>query len=289
MPFRYASYTSGSSSVALTTRAGRHDIGSDAARTPVAPLSTGGDFDELGSDRAPRSSQTVRIDETFVGTGRNAAIKAWKALHRTKGRLYRTDETTGVSQWTAARLQAIPIDRGVENDQFQAISLSFLLPNPIWYGVRHVSEGLTWGGGTLWDSSHVWGEVSGSRFALVAGANSLAVTNAGDQQVDTAIVTIIAGSAAVTAVRIQNTTVGIDWSWTGTLAATKHLVIDTGQQRITNDGTGAYSGYSRAAGHTVDTPIALPLPSGTTTFTLTLTGGGTGPLCILDFSDGYNA
>lgn len=299
MPYHYSYFASGSSTVVLTTRAGRHDIGSDAARTPAVPLSTGGDFDELGTSRAPRSSQTIRIEETFVGATRFAAIKAWKALHRTKGRLYRVDEQTNIVQWTDARLQAIPIDRGVENDSYQAIGLTFLLPNPIWYGRHHSGDVLRWGhvadggSGILWGSGRVWSEAAGDTFTLNTGANSVALANDGDQQVDNIILTLTVGSSALTVVHIVNTALGIDWTWTGSVASTKVLAIDTGGQRITNDGTGAYAGYARAGGHTVDTPIAVPVPAGGTTYTITLTGGYSGSgahtVLVATYSDGYNA
>lgn len=288
MPYTWSHYTTGSTSLSFTLLDATYDIGNGSRPTPTTPLANG-EFDELGSDRAPRRAQTVRIDEWYVDDDRTTRIKAWKAVNGTKGELWRTDDDTGEPQWTEARVREIPIRRGIDNAMQQDISLVFVLNNPIWYTNRH-GAGWTLNATPLnYLNSGLSLNEANSTQTLTAGANSVVLANTGDEQVENVVVTVTAGSAAVTAVQFVSTETGIDFTWTGTLASGNDLVLDMGEQLVTNNGVGAYSGITRGAGYTVDAPLALPIPPGsTTTYTVTLTGGGTGTTILPEYYDGIS-
>lgn len=275
MPYTILNYSTGSTVLPFTLLDGRYDVSTSAdSPTPSTPL-LNGEFDDYGDERAPRKAQTVKIEETYLGAGYNDAIRLWKSVHRTKGRLYRQNDETGEPQWTPARLKAIPITRTVENAVLQGIGLTFYLYNPIWHGWHY-------GAGWYLNASPLNYLNTGlllnenlSRQSLTAGGSTPAVfVNNGDETIDDAILTINAGDTAVTSVRVVNTDLGIDFTWAGTLAINKSLVIDFGAQTVKNDGTPAYSGITRNAGYLVDAPLAFPLPPGVTTYNVILVGGG---------------
>lgn len=291
MPYSALQYSTGSTVLPFTLLDGRYDLSTSAdSPTPGTPL-LNGEFDDYGDERAPRKAQTVKIEETYLGSGYNDAIKAWKAVHRTKGRLYRQDDETGEPQWTPARLKAIPITRTIDNAVLQGIGLTFYLYNPIWYGLHH---GLGWYLNAFplnYLNTGLYLNEQLNRQPLTAGGSTPAVfANGGDEQIDNAVVTVNAGDTAVTSVRFVQTSLGIDFTWAGTLAIDKSLVIDFGAQTVKNDGVAAYSGITRNAGYTVDAPLAFPLPPGSNTYTITLVGGGviTPGYIVADYSDGSN-
>jgi hypothetical protein len=292
MPYTVVSYTTGSTTLPFTLLDGRYDIStSGASPTPSTPLAGGGEYDEYGADRAPRQAQVVKIEEVYQSTAGNTAIKAWKAVHRTKGKLYRRDDNTGTIQWTMARLSAIPITRTADNAVEQGIALQFYLYNSLWSGSHHGGLTLLWDGGTTWDSGHVWSETVGDIFPLTSSASTVvALVNDGNETVNAGIFTIVAGDAAITSVHIVCVALGVDFTWTGTVAALSLLVIDTGAQRITNGGIGAYGGFSRGVNHTLDQPISMPVPPGSTNYTVSIIGGGSVVTSYMrsDYSDGWN-
>jgi hypothetical protein len=134
--------------------------------------------------------------------------------------------------------------------------------SPVWNGTAHATtEGLTTG-----------------------TAVTVAVRNNGNAPVYDPIITVTAGTAAITALTV---TVGTETalSWAGTLGAGNDLVIDCGAQTIRNDGTDAYSGFSYGAGHTVGYWVGLGATA-TTTISISHTGGVTGVVEV-SFYDGW--
>lgn len=105
--------------------------------------------------------------------------------------------------------------------------------------------------------------------SLATGANTLAVTVSGTEQVRDAVITITAVSN-ITAVTI---TLGSNTSFTfsGTLLAGNDLVIDTGALTVQNDGVDAYSSFALGGSHTADGWLVLE--SGTNNLSIAVTGG----------------
>jgi len=84
-----------------------------------------------------------------------------------------------------------------------------------------------------------------------------------------AVLTVTA-SATITSVRVYSAERGIDWMWTGTLAAGTSLVVNDEAQTITNAGADAYSGLVLNSGHTA--AGWLDLEPGNQTVSVTVTG-----------------
>lgn len=109
----------------------------------------------------------------------------------------------------------------------------------------------------------------------IATSASHSIPNAGLMDVEDAVITITAATT-ITSLHFENSTYGIDFTWTGTLAVGKQLIIDTGAFTVTNDGADAYDGLVLNSGHTIDGWLLLPVG----TWGLTVTVSGTGTMVI---------
>lgn len=91
-----------------------------------------------------------------------------------------------------------------------------------------------------------WRAASQSTASLLTNA-LVGVT--GNLPVRHAVLTVTA-SAEITTVTVYSAERGIDWTWTGTLAAGTSLVINDEAQTVLNAGANAYSGLVLGSGHT---------------------------------------
>lgn len=98
---------------------------------------------------------------------------------------------------------------------------------------------------------------------------ALVVENAGALPVEDAILRVERTSGTISEVRVV--AIGIDITWTGSIAAAQTLVIDDQDQTVLIGTSDQYSGFTRNAGHTADN--WLPLARGTNVLTVTVIGG----------------
>lgn len=140
-----------------------------------------------------------------------------------RGSLWRRRESDSAAQWRTARLLSVGGTRVVSDvDAIVNLTASFETTMPGWRAASQSTASL------LAD-------------ALVGVAGNLPVRHA---------VLTVTASATISSVRVYSAERGIDWTWTGTLAAGTSLVVDDEAQTVVNAGANAYSGLVLGSGHT---------------------------------------
>ena len=140
-----------------------------------------------------------------------------------RGPLWRRRESDSAIQWRTARLLAVGGTRTIADvDAIVNLTANFETTMPGWRASAQSSVSLL--------------------------ANAL-VGVAGNMPVRHAILTVTA-SATITQIMVFCAERGINWTWTGTLAAGASLVINDEAQTVQNAGADAYSGLVLGSGHT---------------------------------------
>lgn len=230
----------------------QQDLGSGAVASSIV-LSAGGAFDWAGSARRLPRMQAATVSGIYAAEvdgdtlvteagdriieatdnpivlhgGRadlRAQVAALKSKVGTRGTLRRRrfDDFT-VAQWRTARLLDVR-ERGEVEERGMRAALDCVFET--------VLPG--------------WRAASQSTASLLADA---LVGVAGNLPVRHAVLTVTA-SATISSVSVYCAERGIDWTWTGTLAAGTSLVVDDEAQTVVNAGANAYSGLVLGSGHT---------------------------------------
>lgn len=242
-------------------------------------------FDPYGTGRAPRGMRKLQRQGRLMlasAADADAAIAAYAAASGTRDRIWRMNEQNNSEQWAWARCYVDIADRDplklyASRGWYTIdVSCNLEIQSPVWYGMPHGGPGVLWGSAVWGDTPRrFWGEVASTPTTLTALSGTpqtVGVLNNGTAPATNPIITVVAGSSAITSLHITGG--GTDITWTGTLAATKSLVIDAGGVRITNDGTEVY-GLTINSGHTLGSWFSIAA-GGTTTYSITGAGGGTG-------------
>lgn len=187
--------------------------------------------------------------------------------------LYRIDENDLSYHWCWARCTQLRNPWQWQRKTMNPLDITFQIQTP-WYGnVNGTGWSLDSGLGQTLDSMIV-PVGSGTTENLVDASETVDVSVGGNVVTRHVSFRLTAGASAVTALTISMT--NCNFTWTGTLAATKVLQV---LQRhnycaITNDGSNAYSGFVFNSGHTSGWWMEMQ-PDGQTTVTIAKTGGGT--------------
>jgi len=140
------------------------------------------------------------------------------------------------------------------------------------------------GAGGEYSTLAVYADMATEGTTLAASPQAMTITNDGDATCVNAIITVTAGSAAITALTLA--TDDAELSYSGTIAIGKELVIDCGALSVKNDGAAAYAGFTWTGNHT--SRWWLPLYSGDNTLTVTWTGGSTDSEIKVEFYDAWH-
>lgn len=240
------------------------DAGTGGSTLQLTPLPWGGQFDGLGSATAAMPGDKLTRKGRLIGvnTGNlDGLYKAYRLLRGTRARLYRRNGDT-TQHWCWARLNEVKATWKYENIIHLDLDFEFQMLSPAWYSI-----------GT---HSYTWDDMGVSADDLTtchAESDVLAVVqidHSGDIDQPAAIFTITALDAAVTLVTIDNTSTDYSFSYNGTIAPGKVLVIDTGAMSVQNDGADDYAHFTPPANHEEWMHIA----PGSNTLQVTITGGG---------------
>lgn len=251
------------------------------AQTSAVKTLAGG-FDAWGSDTAA-ASFPARVQ--FSGLVLKSSAAAFQArideirgLARKRALLWRTADT-GDLQWASARLMGVNMSSSVKTRRAIEVTLDF----EVWeHWRRNSNEGWELDDGSFFDDGLFLDTVP-ALVTLTTNPQVVSVTNGGNVAVDDAVVTVTAGSAAITALTIESGSA--KWSWTGTLAIGKALIVDAGAWSVTNDGVDAYAGFAFDAIHAL--PGILRINPGTHNVAVSRTGGGTGSTIAIEFAEAW--
>lgn len=273
MPYRLHSFDG----VMLPEYTPEDDLGVGQVQSTIID-SLGGVFDFMGATRRQPKKHTISYRGKFVGQDNTLwvddvgdlvvdevgdmvvlgsdyvadlrdRVDSLKAKIGVSGQLVRIREEDQEEQFKTARLLACNHIRTVENiDRVAVIDVVMEAAGTPWKAIDSTTTGPT---------------------ALSAGANAFAITVDGVEEVRDAVITVAATS------NITNLIVSLganqSWTFSGTIAAGKSLVIDIGKQTVKNDGVDAYSSFTLGGSHTIDS--WLRLSPGTNNLTVTITGG----------------
>lgn len=226
------------------------------APAPVAQATValigGGAYDAYGSDVARQRYPALLSYACVVASSSQATavaqMAALKALLGTKAKLWRTEADGTSQQWCWARLTAIDDTMRVKAPKWLVpVTLEFTLLGR-WNGLSHGGYWVLDDGEYLDDGLYLDGEEPTVLDTAPTAPQTITVTNNGNQAVRDAVIRLTSAASANTYLSVTVTGVSA-FSWTGTLAATKTLEIDTGRKTVLNDGVAAWNGFLLLAEH----------------------------------------
>jgi mannose-6-phosphate isomerase-like protein (cupin superfamily) len=217
----------------------------DTAPAPraLAALPGGGAFDHIGTDTAP--GQPRRLTKTFsvlesTALLQDTALDAARALNGKRDLLWAlVDDNT--MRWTWAACEGINYSRG-RGGLAQVVAMSFMLPNPGWYGlyrgIWHLDGDEQLGAGP---------SLNQTPSPMPHWTQTVVLTNGGNQPVTAVKLRVTAGADAVHA-RLQAIhfeIAGRTDIWFGIpsvmMEANDVLLIDGGAKTCTLNGVDCYA------------------------------------------------
>lgn len=266
------------------------DVSSGETPTHYINLPEGGALDGFGNlARHPGSVErrkSIRL-QSDTEEDLSALFFELLAMRGKRDRLVRRlfDNT---EHWQYARLVAVHASRDYNQTKYkriQNIELQFASGEVHWRGEVQEAEFWYLNDGKLLNDGLNLNEWVGLLFEIEDGANDCGVTiwddKPGRAPVRSIEMTIVAGNAAITALSIVRTD-GETLTFTGSIAAGKALVIDTGLMRVTNDGVAAYDDFDAQMSEYAAWFALLP---GQNEITVTIEGGGAGATIAFKFEE----
>ncbi len=150
---------------------------------------------------------------------------------------------SGSQRWAYAKCIAVAAPESYENKLAIPVSVEFALREGLWYAATQ--------SGTSIDQTDL-------SYDLVNNGSTYAAFE----------LTLTSATGTLTAVTITNTTNGDTFTYTGSAAVGKTIIVKTGAYSITNDGTGAYTGLTYGANQV----NWLRLNPGSNAVTISVTG-----------------
>lgn len=246
---------------------GSMDIAAGVADAPMIQLPGGRVFDPLGSTTGYRPSAqfTARVlIVSDVPTTIKTVLDTWQAKIGAVGTLTRTPDNAATAQTISARLLSASVNRTLMGAKIVPLTLVFQAIALPWQS----------GGGT---ANLTKATISASNFTST-------VTNAGNVTQRTVQISATpAAGTTMTHFQISSATAPL-LQWTGSVAATKILLIDTSAREVFNDGVAAYSGLTPPT--TSEDWFAIAAGANLLTYQATWSGG-TGVNVSVGFADAW--
>lgn len=243
-------------------------------------------FNPFGSHEAPdRPHRIIKQGELVYDTPAELqiGIDAARALRGTENKLWARTYNDEV-RWLWAYCASVREERTSRNFNFQPLVYAFDVAKAHWNGHQH----LDW----LLDDGHflddgLYLDDDGYTETMASSPHTITVTNGGNRAVTNAVLTITAGSANITALTIEATSVQGDMQleWAGVIAVGEALVIDCGAASVLNDGAADFQNFDLGAGHDIEE--WLRIDPGDVGITVTFTGGSTDSTIDVAFADGW--
>lgn len=218
--------------------------GGDVASDAVA-VAGGATHYTNGAEVLPLGLHTIPYSGIYSEDAR-ANVDALMALVGQRQKLWR--ERDGVYHWKWARLLSAQWRRTKEQSQHAEVDCVFEADG-YWHGET-------------------------SNFYTRTGTGTRQINNSAPAYIFDGTFYFQASSTGTQTFRLQETTIGIDLTWSGTMTSGHRLVIDAGAWAVTNNGADAYSGLTINAGHSAQRLLVWPPGLATVTCTLSV-GSGT--------------
>ncbi len=242
---------------------GEQPLGGGGARSGRVGLAGGGSYDVWGNDRAPARAQDVTVTGWWPGASEDAMeskLATLKALEGVRSKLWRSNGVD--AQWRWARLMQVEDAASRGTPATDEISLTFEMATGVWNGTPH--DDVT---------------------TLNVSPKTITVANGGNMRVGDAVVMVTAGSAPITALSIAISGVS-KFTYSGTIAVGKSVVIDCGALSVHNDGVDDYEHFALDTNlHTISE--WLRLEPGNNSVVVTITGGATDSTIHFQYNDGW--
>lgn len=184
-------------------------------------------------------------------------------------------------RWAWARLTRVAQVRNRRNWNFQPLRCDFELVDGRWHGHDHTAWTLD-DGHYLDDGFYLDDE--GYSETMPSSPHTITVNNGGNRRVDNVIITILAGSSAITSVTIAKTG-ETDMDYTGIISSGQALEIDCGAYTVKDNGVSDYANFALASGHTI--AEWLRLDPGDNEITITFSGGSNNSTVTIEYRDGW--
>jgi hypothetical protein len=246
-------------------------IGTTAASTV---LTIGGTvFDPSRGARLPALNARVEhVGQYLADTldGLQDQVAAMQQKVGTRNDLWRERLSDDELQWCYARLLSDTLGVGALEALQQTMRLNLVRESAAWY-----SE----------DAQNITHNLTGAQPKDIDLPN--ATTGDGATQTNV-VITITAGNAAMTNFHLYDdySEGVVDWDFTGTIAATESVVIDTGGFSVLNDGVNAYNSLVLdPVNHT--SAYWMEMLAGTHPLRVEWTGGGTGATVNFNYYEAY--
>ncbi len=253
--------------VLLPTASPQEDVGTGDSKTQIIDLPNGLRFDPWGSDRAPLAKTTVTKACKILAatpTALDAAYKSYEALRGVRDYLVRL-RGDGSQERILARCMQVQAQYEARHWQFLPVTFTFELEGPYWSGAAH-NQVVT----------------------LDAIPKTVVLVNNGNITVTDAVVRFDIGAGIPTISLLKVGVSGVsEWQWTYNLGYPNadNLIVNCGTRSVLHAGINAYGGFSLTANHKIDD--WLRLPPGSTTVTITRTGGNSTCTATFTYNDGW--
>jgi hypothetical protein len=278
MSYTLKRFTVGTTAVELPVLDPETPVGGGPSQGGAVGLVGGGMFDAQGTSRAPLKLpydlplRAVVVEDTLAVL--DATLRTLRGLRGQRGYLWRVMGDAGreLQHCWARVLEVPPVTRNGGQVSTQEVEVVFEIMSP-WYGAYY--DAADW---FLNDAKYfndgLYLNALGTLTTIVSAA-PFTITHSGDAEITAIVITVTAAAgAAITALTVK-TAVGTsvwEWTYTGTIAAGKALIVDCAAQTVKNDGTADYAHFDLTANHNQSHWFAFQ--PGTNTVTVTMTGGG---------------
>lgn len=240
--------------------------------------------DELALPKLPYVLQYSCVAYATSQSTQRSTIDALRALRGKKYKLYRqTLGTSPADQWAWARLKQVQIDHSYSHGLtiVQPMTLEFEVLS-YWHGEPSTAWLLD--DGYYMDDGLYLDQGTTIAFTLSTSPKDCVVANSGNILATEVQLSVVAGSADITALTISMGGI-YNWTYSGTIAAGEELLIDCRAFTILNNGSDDYANFELNSGHL--SYFWLALQPGNNTVTVTTTGGSTDSVLTFVFYDAW--
>ncbi len=256
----------------------------DGSRSRTSPTKTIGGFVDADSATAQLElpyvlTYSCLVYESAGITALGATLDKYRAMVGKREKLIIVPWSAMLSsRWAWARCIRVNIPATVYNRSTQQVDCEFLVESS-WRGMAH--------GGSVASGTYLFGNglySSGAGTTLNTSPKTITVNNGGNTYCDDCGITVTAGSANITYLKVVVSGYS-EWEFVGAVTAEQSLIIDCGARFVRANGVDAYESFQLTSNHVI--APWLRLTPGDNSVVVTLTGGSTNSSILFTYSDAW--